>query len=208
MTRRSDRKLDNFNLGTKLELRRMMLGPFAKDFPLRVMDCCAGSRKIWTALRAEFPVAQYLAMNRKRTRGGLRLDSVRWLREVGITASVVDIDTYGEPWDHFFAVCHSDCPQPEILVFLTIGMGMGVLGRVSRLSLAACGLKPEWQHLIPPASKELRAIILSSCLTRGCDHATIITEAWEGRPPGSNVIYIGLRMKREEARDEGSIREA
>jgi len=207
MTRPSDKKTDNFNLPLKLELRRKLLVPFAARFPLRVVDCCSGQRAIWSALGKEFALAQYTAMDRKRLSVGLRVDSVRWLNEVGVTGNVIDIDTYGEPWGHYLAVCHRPWPSREILVFLTLGKGLGNMGRISNLAIEAAGLKREWQGLIPPASNGLRQIVIDSLLTRGYDNDTIIQEGWECRPPGSEVRYFGLRLLRRNGDDgKGAVR--
>jgi len=187
---------DNTSLPLKLALRRKLLAPFAESHELRVMDCCAGGRRIWTALRKEFPVKSYIAFDKKRLPGTLRVDSARWIRQVGLLGNVIDVDTYGEPWPQYFAALEAAWPGPQILVFLTLGMGLGTLGKISKAVLKAAGLKPHWHNRLPPASLQLRDIFLSYCLTRGCDNGTIITEAWEASPAGSETRYFGLRLRR------------
>ena len=152
-------KTDNTSLSLKLELRRKLLAPFAEKHPLEVMDCCAGTRQIWGRLEKEFPIKRYVGFDKKRVGAWqVRVDSVRWLRDVGLCGNVIDVDTYGEPWRHYAAILESAWPFQEILVFLTVGMGLGTLGRVSKFALQAAGLKPDWGDMMPPASAELRKI--------------------------------------------------
>ena len=188
---------DNTSLPIKLELRRRLLLPFSQKHPLRVMDLCAGNQQIWRRLRSEFKVAQYVAFDQKRVPGAaVRVDSARWIRDVGLSGNVIDVDTYGEPWAQYLTVLAAHWPDQEVLIFLTLGMGKGALGRISRKALEVAGLKGSWQSLIPPACNMLREIIVSSCLTRGCDKTTIPLSACRAQPEGSNTWYFGVWLRR------------
>lgn len=189
-------KHDNTSLPLKLALRRRLLHPFAEQWPLLVMDCCAGSGLIWKRLRREFAVELYLPFDVKRVKGAVRVDSARWLRDVGVCGSVVDVDAYGEPWRQYRAVLAGEWPQSDLLVFLTVGQGVGSLGKISRAALQALGMKAEWHQSIPPASQEIRDLIVDACLTHGAGEEIEFVQAVHASPIGSKTRYFGLWLRR------------
>ncbi len=127
---------DNSNLSAKLALRRRVIATELPRVPLRVIDCCQGSGLLWSRLREEFPVESYWGLDRKAKPGRMTIDSVRVLGRP-VTANVVDIDTYGAPWDHWIALLPN--VSARMLVFLTVG-SYGGLGRLSKTALRVLGL--------------------------------------------------------------------
>jgi len=196
MTARSA-KTDNHSLTLKLDLRRQLLAPFSAAHPLRVLDCCAGHGRLWAALRGEFPVASYLAFDLQRRPGALRCDSARWLHDVPLTATVVDIDTYGEPWRHYFALLSAPWPQPDMLIFLTLGRGLGNMGAVSAESLAAAGIPPKWSPLMPRASDVLRDLLNTACLSLCHAHGAQVVQSLRAKPHDAATLYFGLWLRKD-----------
>ena len=196
----SSPQVDNSHLPLKLDLRRRLLAPFAETHPLVVMDCCAGQQRIWNTLRDEFPLAGYLGLDVKPglDPSVVTADSARWLRQVGVgKATVIDVDTYGEPWEHYAAIIAAPWQSPDILVFLTIGMGLGALGAISKAALGMAGLKPEWSLLIP-RGMAFRAILLDACLASALDHQIEIVEAFRAYSPDAPELLIGLHLRRKD----------
>ena len=114
-------KTDNHNLGAKLALRRRFLSDFHSAEPFSVVDCFSGGEALWTPLRAEFPVAEYLALDVKEKRGRLKIDSLRYLQNQEWNHDVIDLDAYGSPWRHWYEVLKRG---KTCTVFLTIGNTM------------------------------------------------------------------------------------
>lgn len=112
-------KLDNNNPKPKLDLRRHFLRRYHADGSARVMDCCSGGGLLWHALRREFVVASYWALDTKPKRGRLAIDSSRVLAQSGWSENVIDIDTYGFPWNHYAAALASVAGPTTF--FLTVG---------------------------------------------------------------------------------------
>jgi len=126
--------------------------------PLRVIDCCQGSGLLWSRLREEFPIESYWGIDRKAKPGRMTIDSVRVLGRP-LTANVVDIDTYGSPWDHWVALLPN--VSARMLVFLTVGH-CGGLGRLSKTALQVIGLASI--HVPPLIQWRLLARSINACL--------------------------------------------
>jgi hypothetical protein len=141
-------------------LRRALLQP-GKSY--RVLDCFSGSEVIWSTLRQEYEVADYLALDIKAKRGRLKMDSLRFVREKTESAfDVVDLDAYGAPWDHWEAVLNWHRP---LTVFLTVG-AVG-LKAASKTSLRMAGLPVETPIGMHAA---LQPILTDFCLAKCYDH--------------------------------------
>lgn len=114
-------KQHNANLRQKVEQRLRGLAVFSA--PAIVLDCCMGPGLIWQEIRKQQPVEEYMGLDLKPQRGGLRMDSRRYCKSPAVARhSVIDIDTYGAPWEHYFAA--ADRIRSRWLVFLTIGQVM------------------------------------------------------------------------------------
>lgn len=183
------KKTDNANLPAKLELRRYFLRKYHADSPIHILDCCQGSGVIWRHLREEFALASYWGIDEKPKKGRLKLDSSRVLAQPGWPQNVVDIDTYGSPWRHWFAMLPNICKPTT--VFLTIGqvqLGGSPLIKEAREALEIGELK------VPNAiSARLNKIAVSYCLARCCAHDILTAEAVEAVSHG-NARYIGVRL--------------
>lgn len=153
--RLGDTKTDNREngFGVKLELRRMYLREINVR-PIRVLDACSGSGQIWKKLSTEFRV-ELLRIDKKGGRGCLKMDSIRFLESQDLTGfHVVDIDTYGEPWNHFLAL-KNNSKRNSLTVFLTYGFisqGIGVIGNTAK---KAMGIPLSW-NLSSLYGKDLR----------------------------------------------------
>lgn len=143
------RKTDNSNLPAKLELRRYFLRKYHGIEATEVLDCCQGSGFIWSRLRCEFNVRSYWGLDVKPKKGRLKIDSSRVLEQPGWPQNVIDIDTYGSPWKHWFALIRT-IAHPTT-VFLTVGqVATGTVGRLSKEAITAMGLGP-LRELLPAA---------------------------------------------------------
>jgi len=186
------KQTDNHNPAAKLDLRRHFLQKYHSDEPARVLDCCMGSGLLWGELKAEFEVESYLGLDLKAKKGRLKIDSARYLQAGGWDHDVIDVDTYGSPWKHWFAILEQ--AQQSVTVFLTIGLirvnGGGNMTTVAQEALGLGKLK------VP------KAIIgaLHPHATRACIGAHEgmgwqVVEALEASNDGT-AQYIGIRMER------------
>jgi hypothetical protein len=142
------KKTDNANLPAKLDLRRYFLRKYHADGTGRVMDCCAGSGRLWGTLRNEFVIASYWALDLKTKRGRLKVDSSRILAQRGWTENIIDIDTYGSPWTHW------ENMLPNITApttaFLTIGqLTTGTVGSIGKMPLKYMGFPERMTRTLP-----------------------------------------------------------
>jgi hypothetical protein len=185
-------KTDNHNPAAKLALRRHFLKRYHAGEPLHVMDCCQGSGLLWAELRKEFPVAAYWGMDLKEKAGRLKLDSTRVLAQPGWPQTVIDVDTYGSPWQHWEAML-PNVARP-LTVFLTIGQRVtGTVGAVSKHALRAAGLT--FKTKLPAGfHPKLAAMLLPYCLARAGDFGLRVVEAAEADSNNPNVRYVGVRL--------------
>lgn len=182
-------KTDNHNLAAKLALRRNLLSGMDG---FSVMDCFSGeSEAIWKTLRKEYNLADYLALDIKRKKGRLKIDSFKVLQGQRWTHDVIDLDAYGSPWDHFGEVLKSD-RHKLLVVFLTIGTTM--MGNLSKWALIAMGVPantPIGMH------RQLSDYSVSSCLSECYKYGWIPVSAHEALNPGGNARYIGIQLKKQ-----------
>lgn len=183
------KKTDNHNPEGKLKLRQYFLEKYHRDGTGKVFDCCQGGGLMWTTLRRTHPVASYWGVDVKPKKGRLQLDSVRVLQQSGMPEDIIDIDTYGSPWKHWFALL-PNIHQPTT-IFLTIGSTM-YKGATDSAALAALGCTFQHQKLPAAFFGKRDEIVVSHSLARGCDFVTMI-EAVEAVSTGS-ARYIGLRV--------------
>ena len=182
-------KTDNSYLRTKLELRRHFLRRYPGE--LRVLDCCQGSGQVWGRLRREFRLATYWGVDKKKQRGRLQMDSVRILAQPGWRENVIDVDTFGSPWEHWAMICRNLCHPAT--VFLTDGFvpvnGVGLLSQAAQEALGVASLNT------PIGLKgRLHALSVDYCLAQARPRLKIV-EAAEGKPHGRNARYLGVRLE-------------
>ncbi len=195
---------DNRHLDEKLAIRRYFLDKYpAPDGTFRVIDCCAGERQeIWSRLREQYQT-RYLGLDKKKVGGPiLKMDAVRWLAQTEWEADVIDIDTYGEPWD-IYETALENFVGGDVTIFLTcctVPVNSAV-GKMSGAVKRRIGLPEDWAIWHPPALKPITLpAMLSLCLDRGFE----VVEAariWFIDGPGvrkdSNLLYLymGLRLR-------------
>lgn len=122
------RKLqDSSNLSAKLALRRYYLQKYHADGPVRVFDACQGDGVIWSALAEEFKVDVF-GCDIKRKKGRLKGNSVAVIGAEGFKADIIDIDTYGSPFQHLFALMRT--LTDATTVFATFGINSAYVTRI------------------------------------------------------------------------------
>jgi hypothetical protein len=204
------KKTDNHNPQAKLELRRYFLheyhpgawGDVDAGVP-RVFDCCQGAGTIWRQLKKEYKV-EVLGVDLKPQKGRLKIDSVRVLDQPGWMFDVIDVDTYGSPWKHWFAILrHAKNP---ITVFLTIGIVNigGISSQADSETLRALGLTSLYARAksrglkIPQSLSGLvrDRIGFAACISAAHDFGFEISELIESENPGGHARYIGVRLNK------------
>jgi len=184
------KKTDNSNMAAKLALRKMLLDELDED--LRVIDCCAATGQLWRQLKKQYIIKKYVAFDIKpQMPGSIKMDSRDALRWMDTTPyNVIDIDTYGEPWAHLMAI--TSRIEHDTAVFLTHGhvpsTGAVTLSNVSK---QLSGIPLEWDI---PRNRNLPPFVASYCLTRCCEHCTILTSKVKYSP---NVDYYGLILTKK-----------
>ena len=185
-------KTDNANLASKLELRRHMLRRHHADGDIRVFDCCQGSGVLWGKLRTEFPATSYWGVDVKPKPGRLKIDSRRVACQPGLRSNVVDIDTYGMPWDHWVGLLPTIAEPTTI--FLTAGLvTMGGGSPLSKTIRRSLGIPNGWP-LSPAFTDELVRMSVQRffAMTAGDWR---VTDAWESTP-GRHARCVGVRVDR------------
>ncbi|MCC6360655.1 MAG: hypothetical protein IT450_18095 [Phycisphaerales bacterium] len=184
-------KTDNKNPAAKLSLRRHFLRRYHAEQRPHVFDACQASGKLWQILRREFEVASYWGCDLKPRPGGVKVDSVRVLALPGWSFDVIDIDTYGSPWDHWYAALPR-IKKPTTL-FLTRGqLGMGQVPAVAKRVL---GLT--FKAKMPNAlTLKLYDSATLPMLLAAADHGLDIVEAAEvDRGNSGETRYFGVHVR-------------
>jgi hypothetical protein len=209
----NDTKTDNHNLPAKLELRRYFLREYhpgaavaigASDEPRpRVLDCCQGDKALWSELQKEFAV-RYVGVDVKPKKGRLRIDSARLLDQDGWGYDVIDVDTYGSPWKHWFAILKHG--KKSITVFLTIGIVNigGISSQADSETLRALGLDGLFERVkscglkIPQSLSGLvpDKIGFDACICAPLDFGFEILDLIESENIGGHARYIGARLQK------------
>ena len=179
---------DNALLADKLALRRMYLRRWPAG---HVLDCCQGSGELWGRLRSEFQVSSYLPMDLKPKSGRLRLDSARYLARPGWRHDTIDVDTYGEPWEHWRGILeHGRGPTT---VFMTCGF-VGVRGGMLSSLARSWGLALE---LPAPVgfNRTLAPMVAPRCLGLAAASGWQIQCCHEA-PASPTTRYFAIRLER------------
>lgn len=189
-------KTDNHNAESKLALRRFFLEKYHREDPPSVLDCCQGSMLLWGTLRNEFQVADYLGVDLKPKPGRLKVDSVRILDQDGWQFDVIDVDTYGEPWAHYAAICER-LTKP-VTVFLTVctiaAAGGGNISKVLRKGMGIHHLEKLPKAICGKLGQKSLSIMLATALSN-CR----VIECVESVSTG-NARYFGLRLEKRDGR--------
>ena len=181
------KKVDNHNLDAKLALRRKLLAG-QKLGKLSVIDCFSGGEVLWTILRKEFPVDEYLALDVKAKRARLKIDSLRYLQNQEWEHNVIDLDAYGSPWRHWFEVLKRG---KSCIVFLTIGNTVFKQKQTEAIKTLGIDFKV-------PAGLQgaLAELIFEQCLASLYENGFTVKAAFEALNPGGNARYIGLSLEK------------
>lgn len=185
----TQKKTDNKNLELKLELRRRLLRQYHADGDIRVFDACQGTGQIWKRLRREFPLSSYWGVDKKQAKGRLKIDSVRVLAS-GVSENVIDVDTYGFPWEHYELICFH-LRQPTT-VFLTIGQP----------TIATCvpGIVRRVLNLPDSTPRKLASLAVRNQSIEGCltelSHGHVLERVLycRHRSGSTDTKYLGVRI--------------
>ena len=157
-----------------------------------MFNCCEGDDVCWRTLRREYPACQVVGFDLKKKRGRVAIDSSRVLSLDGCRYDAVDIDTYGHPFKHLFALMRA-MPEGAVTVFLTFGRIKygGAHSEIVKLA----GL--DGFSVKPPVSLASKAVedSLSYAFTHECASKIVVAYAAEAFPRG-NARYIGLRLEK------------
>lgn len=203
------RKTDNHDLTAKLDLRRQVIAQAGIE-PLHVLDLFAGLGNIWNSLRAEprtvhspkpLDVESYTPVDAVAKQPGQirakitpRLiaalngdpDEVSYKGDGLTRFNVVDIDTYGDPWELWSAILHRI--KTKTCVFATRGVvtyGSGKMP-ITNHAKKVMGIPKTWNV---PGRIEILNISDRYCLLEQCPTARI-SAGWEIKLP--RVHYYGL----------------
>ncbi|SRR5260221_4453864 len=180
-------KTDNHDTRAKLALRRHFLRQLKS--PPSVLDCFSGYEVLWSKLRDEFELRDYLALDLKSKHGRLAMDSLRYLQNQKWTHDVIDLDAYGSPWRHFFEVCKRGL---VCTVFLTIGNSQFKDQSPNILKFLGINFP------VPNAIRgRLSEMVFEHCIAAPLAHGLTISECLEADNPGGSARYIGMKIARK-----------
>jgi len=194
-------KTDSAHLTSKLTLRRHMLQRYHANGDIRVFDACQGEGVLWGRLRSEFPVAYYYGVDVKPKRGRLAIDSKRVVCQPGLNCNVIDIDTYGLPWDHWVALLPT-IAEPTT-VFLTAALASQKAHQKTGGSTlpksvkAVLGIPADWD-ISKVFTDQLCRIAVGHYLSMPAAGGYRVVEAWESTR-GARARYIAARIDRPAA---------
>lgn len=196
---------DNSKLFSKLKLRRHFLNMYHRgDSHPRVLDCCQGSGVIWDTLRKEFDIGNYLGVDLKAKTGRLTIDSKKLLTSDTLNYDIIDVDVYGQPWEHYEAALpHIKKPTTFFLTLGSAGVGYAPISKLVARRVDFFLDKLEFQfgktliegQIIPPA-------IFKKVITLGIDYC--LAEAWRyglrvinlmESSAGPTAQYFGVRVE-------------
>lgn len=159
-TSSADRPItDNRSMRQKLELRQWLLGEL-QITEARVLDLCSGAGHVWSEMGAHVNVAQWVRSDIKPRRAGtLKMSAVQAVNAFDVGGfNVIDIDTWGEPWEPYLAILPK--LRGRVAIFLT--RGHVHFTHSSKAVLNACGIPPTWRiPLTLPLAAFLDARVLS-----------------------------------------------
>lgn len=160
--------------------------------PPRVFDACQAGGLLWTQLRKEYAVRYWGVDLKPQRKGTLKVDSVRILAQPQLPFDVIDIDTFGPPWNHWLAMLPNLRRQP-VTVFLTLGQIAGIKESGSN-ALEWIGVAPLIAHMPSALRWKLAEHATSSLLTAPIAYGFRIVDAQESTP-SRNARYLGVRLE-------------
>lgn len=196
------KKTDNRYLNAKLILRRHFLSKYHSATPPTVIDCCQGSGKIWGILMKDTPVQHYWPMDKKPKKGRLAIDSCRVIESGHWKADVLDVDTYGSPWGHWFGALKT--AQGPLTVFLTVGLirvgGGGMMANGVKEALGLSKLEHQLgKHGLDKVTikasllGKLHDFSVEYCLRKALTMGWTVVECQEALP-SDKARYFGVRL--------------
>ena len=185
-------KTDNRRLDLKILIRNKVLQE-AGLAELRVLDLCAGEGAVWRAMKKTVKIADYVPVDiSPRLPGTLQGDVMddRFLSAFDLSQfTVIDIDTYGEPWKPWRHVFER--LQKKTAVFLTHGAVSSPGGaNISDFAREAMGIPKSWDV---PMKRELALFAARYLLLGGEGAVCSISKGW--KVSLENVTYYGLICK-------------
>lgn len=182
-------KTDNDNLASKLALREHFLDRFGGS---SVLDCCAGAGVIWEYLLLHRPEIEYTAIDDHGTLGAIPADSLPLIPILGRDCDVIDIDTYGSPWEHWVSVLRDTPPRP-LTVCLTFGASM--LGALTVESLKAIGMHSAMARTVPIGMHKAIGMLLPTYMMALPPMLGWRVEYHAESRRGKTARYIGVRLQ-------------
>jgi hypothetical protein len=184
---------DNSAMSTKLALRRWLLDRTGIT-EVRVLDCCAGAGRIWTAMEDFTTIRLWTKIDVKpRDMFTLKMKAEQAVVALPLADyNVVDIDPYGEPWAAYRALLKR--LTSRMLVFLTVG---DFRGTISGAAIEVAGMPASWQPYLVRLD-ELTRLVSEINLRRTWDYAHI-RQACKAELPHehlkTHMIYYGLDLE-------------
>lgn len=121
---------DNKGLAEKIALRMHFLQRY-HEADAKVFDCCQGAGLVWKNIRLEVAVKSYWGVDLKPRKGKLTLNSIGVLSRK-LSDNVIDIDTYGEPWEHWLTMLRNVNQPTTVFLTWTSLCEMGMSNRVKQ----------------------------------------------------------------------------
>lgn len=178
---------DNSHFAQKADMRLTFLRDVGWP-ELGVLDLCAGASKLWGHLAGALPVARYLPCDRKpRTALAIKGEARDLVRSLDLAKfNVIDIDTYGEPWE----VLEPLLPrlEREVVIFLTHGH-LGLSVTPSHAARRAAGLPVEWDA---PLGRPLTMYLGEHAIRSFWRWGTVVSATTIYRP---RVSYWAVRFR-------------
>lgn len=191
---KKQKQTDNRFLAPKLLLRKYFVEKYFGQNEAAVCDCCAGDKVVWGNLLCDFPKLNYVGFDVKHKRYAFRIDSARIL-DLPCSFDVVDIDTYGEPWKHYFNMLKNNA-KDFVVVFLTIGFIRAAGGGNSSLLARKIFFGAAANSIPRSYASDYIFKNANFLIAKAFDYQYDIIEAQEAFPE-ENARYIGVALRRK-----------
>jgi hypothetical protein len=189
------KKVDNRSLEAKISLRMWLLNRM-NITDVKVLDTCSGLGMIWSEMEKHVHISQWVKCDIKPRAGGngmtLKMSASQSLAVMDLSDfNVIDIDTYGEPWEPY-RIMLSRLTKP-VAVFLT--HGRMVLGSdVTNSTKEAMKIPLDWEI---PQLPTMVDFVGQRCLEATWKYADIIHSGTIYSAPGQGraaVSYYALGL--------------